>query len=92
MKRVVFFVLGAAVGFIVSGTAIANASTMSDRAGFTVLALATIFGGAIGSSLAGRARKEVEGGRTSGVAKVIVWLLAFAIIAAAAVAFWGLNR
>lgn len=89
MKRVIFFVLGAVVCFIVSGLVLSKADELGGGAMIAIQAAALLLGGGIGTAIAGRARKEVESGRTPRGAKYVIWILVIAIIAVAVIAFVG---
>ena len=80
--------LGAAVGFVLGGFA---ANNVSGNGSIVVVAIITLFGGALGSKLAGHAQKETESHKTPGFAKAIIWFLVIAIIVVAVIAFVGLN-
>ncbi len=88
MKKSIFFVFGASIGFILSGFAATN---LSGNGAIILVAAATLFGGIFGSKLASRAKKDIETKRTLGIVKTIIWLLVIAIIVVAVIAFLGLN-
>ena len=89
MKKVIFFILGAAVCFIVVTLALSMAADIGSEVTIAISAAAALFGGGIASSIAGRAGKEVESGGTSRGAKFVIWILVIAIIAVAVIAFVG---
>ena len=86
MKKVIFFILGAAITYIVVNFAIQNIST---EYAIFIEAGAALFGGLIGSSLAKKSHSEEQ--KTSSLGRTIIWILALAIIVVAVVIFFGLN-
>lgn len=82
-KKVIFFILGAAITYIATSYFITE---VEGDAALAVSAASILFGGLVGSSLAKRAA-----GESSGIGRVIVWILTLAIIGVAIVVFFGLN-
>lgn len=89
MKRLIFFVFGSAIGFVLRGFA---ATSLSGGAATLATGASVLLGGWAGSRLAGRARAEIEKTSTPSWARAIIWFLAIAIITVAVIAFWGLKR
>jgi len=90
MKKFIFSILGGAIFFIVSMTLLSN---LSGNSALIISVIFFLIGGYIGSLFVKKTvEKEIESKKTGSFWKVIIWILAIAIIIVAAIAFIGLNK
>jgi phosphate/sulfate permease len=90
MKKFIFSVLGGAIFFIVSMTFL---SELSGNTALIISVICFLVGGYIGGKLVKKTvEKEIDSKKTGSFWKIIIWILAIAIIIVAAIAYIGLNR
>jgi len=80
VKKIFLSILGACIGIVI-GLVVAGLGKIEGTAGIVVLALGALFGGSIGSSIAGRSYEDMEDAVHGKPGKAIgIWLFWLVVI------------